>query len=156
MLVALSFHKFRHVSLNSDVIGWELKCLNIYWCLYARLCFKKVGRDGPVRHSGRTGIRPQRDRPTEAYLYRPFNGYFCCYNSKLKIYRIKTVNRFTDFFFVRLPLIDSLFSFLGTTMFWVAMETHPELNEKIELMVIRTSTPLKWKRQNDEVSNQSI
>lgn len=25
--------------------------------------------------------------------------------------------------------------FLGTTMFWVAMETHPELNEKIELMV---------------------
>ena len=156
MLVALSFHKFRHVSLNSDVIGWELKCLNIYWCLNARLCFKKVGRDGPVRHSGRTGIRPQRDRPTEAYLYRPFNGYFCCCNSKLKIYRIKTVNRFTDFFFVRLPLIDSLFSFLGTTMFWVAMETHPELNEKIELMVIRTSTPLKWKRQNDEVSNQSI
>jgi hypothetical protein len=24
----------------------------------------------------------------------------------------------------------------GTTMFWVAMETHPELNEKIELMVL--------------------
>lgn len=24
---------------------------------------------------------------------------------------------------------------MGTTMFWVAMETHPELNEKIELMV---------------------
>ena len=24
---------------------------------------------------------------------------------------------------------------IGTTMFWVAMETHPELNEKIELMV---------------------
>ena len=104
MLVALSFHKFRHVSLNSDVIGWELKCLNIYWCLNARLCFKKVGRDGPVRHSGRTGIRPQRDRPTEAYLYRPFNGYFCCCNSKLKIYRIKTVNRFTDFFFCPPPL----------------------------------------------------
>ena len=103
MLVALSFHKFRHVSLNSDVIGWELKCLNIYWCLNARLCFKKVGRDGPVRHSGRTGIRPQRDRPTEAYLYRPFNGYFCCCNSKLKIYRIKTVNRFTDFFFCPPP-----------------------------------------------------
>jgi lysosomal acid lipase/cholesteryl ester hydrolase len=24
---------------------------------------------------------------------------------------------------------------MGTTMFWVAMETHPELNQKIELMV---------------------
>lgn len=24
----------------------------------------------------------------------------------------------------------------GTTMFWVAMETHPELNDKIELMVL--------------------
>ena len=24
---------------------------------------------------------------------------------------------------------------MGTTMFWVAMETHPELNQKIQLMV---------------------
>ncbi len=36
--------------------------------------------------------------------------------------------------------MDDLHSFryyiAGTTMFWVAMETHPELNEKIELMVL--------------------
>lgn len=30
---------------------------------------------------------------------------------------------------------------MGTTMFWVAMETRPELNDKIELMVIAKSFP---------------
>jgi triacylglycerol esterase/lipase EstA (alpha/beta hydrolase family) len=35
----------------------------------------------------------------------------------------------------RLLAFVSLFM-AGTTMFWVAMETHPELNERIELMVL--------------------
>ena len=43
-----------------------------------------------------------------------------------------------SFLFLSLSTVNMqclIWRLAGTTMFWVAMETHPELNQKIELMV---------------------